>query len=122
MNITARHANIKNLEFGPQFFKQFDMVMNALDNLGEHTDCTQNTSTHFHHVTWFVRLILDARRHVNRLCVACDLPLIESGTEGYLGQVQVIKRVCPSIFLKGVLHFIYFVTVAVCSPYFGECC
>jgi hypothetical protein len=30
---------------------------------------------------------------VNRLCVATDKPLVESGTAGYLGQVQVIKKV-----------------------------
>ena len=32
----------------------------------------------------------DARKHVNRLCVATNKPLIESGTTGYLGQVQVM--------------------------------
>ena len=34
-----------------------------------------------------------ARNHVNRMCLAADRPLIESGTAGYLGQVTVIKRV-----------------------------
>lgn len=34
---------------------------------------------------------LAARRHVNRVCLAAGVPLIESGTAGYLGQVQVIK-------------------------------
>ena len=47
------------------YFKSFDMVMNALDNL-------------------------DARRHVNRMCLAAGVPLIESGTSGYIGQVQPI--------------------------------
>lgn len=28
-----------------------------------------------------------ARRHVNRLCLAADVPLIESGTTGYEGSV-----------------------------------
>lgn len=45
------------------FFKSFDLVMNGLDNL-------------------------EARRHVNRLCLAAETPLIESGTAGYLGQVR----------------------------------
>jgi len=31
---------------------------------------------------------LEARRHVNRLCLAAETPLIESGTAGYLGQVM----------------------------------
>jgi hypothetical protein len=35
---------------------------------------------------------LSARRHVNRVCLAAGVPLIESGTQGYLGQVQVIGR------------------------------
>ena len=32
---------------------------------------------------------LDARRHVNRMCLSAKIPLIESGTAGYLGQVSV---------------------------------
>lgn len=33
-----------------------------------------------------------ARSHVNRLCLAADVPLIESGTAGYLGQITLIKK------------------------------
>ena len=33
-----------------------------------------------------------ARSHVNRLCLAADVPLVESGTAGYLGQVTVIRK------------------------------
>eukprot|EP00249_Psilotum_nudum_P016082 c25648_g1_i1 orf=404-2404(-) len=64
VNIVAYHANVKNAEFNVDFFKQFHVVLNGLDNL-------------------------DARRHVNRLCLAAGVPLIESGTTGYLGQVTV---------------------------------
>ena len=40
------------------------------------------------------RLILtDARRHVNKMCMAANVPLVESGTAGYLGQVQPILKV-----------------------------
>lgn len=49
------------------WFRRFDIVFNALDNL-------------------------EARRHVNRMCLAADVPLIESGTTGFNGQVQVIKK------------------------------
>lgn len=31
-----------------------------------------------------------ARNHVNRMCLAADVPLIESGTAGYAGQVNNI--------------------------------
>jgi ubiquitin-like 1-activating enzyme E1 B len=34
-----------------------------------------------------------ARSHVNRLCLAADVPLVESGSAGYLGQVTLIKKV-----------------------------
>ena len=34
-----------------------------------------------------------ARRHVNKMCLAADVPLVESGTAGYLGQVTVHKKV-----------------------------
>eukprot|EP00808_Paulinella_micropora_P008508 g7627.t1 len=47
------------------FFEKFTLVMNALDNL-------------------------EARNHVNRMCLAAKRPLIESGTQGYLGQVTPI--------------------------------
>lgn len=67
VQITPYHGNIKTHQFGMDFFSQFDLVFNALDNI-------------------------DARRHVNRLCLATDVPLIESGTTGYLGQVSVIKK------------------------------
>ncbi|GMH42425.1 hypothetical protein BSKO_10344 [Bryopsis sp. KO-2023] len=62
--ITAHKANIKNPEFGIEFFKGFDIIMNGLDNV-------------------------EARRHVNRLALAANIPLIESGTMGYQGQVTV---------------------------------
>jgi ubiquitin-like 1-activating enzyme E1 B len=69
VNIVAHHANIKDSEFNVDWFKEFHLVFNALDNL-------------------------DARRYVNKMCLAVDVPLIESGTMGFKGQVQVIKRVC----------------------------
>ncbi|KKK20914.1 ubiquitin-activating enzyme E1-like protein [Aspergillus rambellii] len=65
--IEAYHANIKDSQFNVDWFATFDVVFNALDNL-------------------------DARRHVNRMCLAADVPLIESGTTGFNGQVQVIKK------------------------------
>ncbi len=50
--------------FDVDFFRSFAIVLNGLDNL-------------------------EARRHVNRLCMAAERPLIESGTAGHLGQVRV---------------------------------
>uniref|UniRef100_UPI00398EE3AE SUMO-activating enzyme subunit 2 n=1 Tax=Pristiophorus japonicus TaxID=55135 RepID=UPI00398EE3AE len=65
--ITAYHDSIMNPDYNVEFFRQFTLVMNALDNRA-------------------------ARNHVNRMCLAADIPLIESGTAGYLGQVTVIKK------------------------------
>jgi ubiquitin-like 1-activating enzyme E1 B len=65
VRITPVHANIKEPGYDAAWFGAFDLVLNALDNL-------------------------DARRHVNRLCAAARVPLVESGTAGYLGQVQPI--------------------------------
>ncbi|KAJ1462488.1 hypothetical protein M885DRAFT_505383 [Pelagophyceae sp. CCMP2097] len=65
--IEAFHANIKEKRFGLEWFKGFRVVINALDNV-------------------------DARRHVNRMCLATNVPLIEAGTTGYLGQVFVIQK------------------------------
>lgn len=63
-DIVAHHANVANAEFDVDFFKQFNVVLNGLDNL-------------------------EARRHVNRMCLAAGVPLVESGTTGYLGQVWI---------------------------------
>ncbi|WRT69172.1 uncharacterized protein IL334_006156 [Kwoniella shivajii] len=62
IEIHARHGNVKDSVNDIEWIKSFGLVMNALDNM-------------------------DARRHVNRLCQAANVPLIESGTAGYLGQV-----------------------------------
>jgi ubiquitin-like 1-activating enzyme E1 B len=42
---------------------------------------------------WLEILMIDARRHVNRMCLAASIPLIESGTTGFQGQVQPIVKV-----------------------------
>ncbi|KJZ80252.1 hypothetical protein HIM_00102 [Hirsutella minnesotensis 3608] len=67
VDIVAHHGNIKDAEFHVAWFRGFNIVFNALDNL-------------------------EARRHVNKMCLAADVPLIESGTTGFNGQVQVIKK------------------------------
>merc|ERR1712013_950091 len=65
--IEAHHDTIMNTDYNTDYFRQFDIVLNALDNKA-------------------------ARNHVNRMCLAADVPLIESGTAGYLGQVTVIRK------------------------------
>lgn len=67
VNITAVHGNIKDSKFNVDFFSQFDVVLSALDNV-------------------------DARRHVNRMCLAAGVVEIESGSTGYLGQVVPIQK------------------------------
>ncbi|XP_066586543.1 SUMO-activating enzyme subunit 2 [Prorops nasuta] len=67
VKIIHYHDSITSPDFGLSFFKKFTLVMNALDNRA-------------------------ARNHVNRMCLAADIPLIESGTAGYEGQVELIKK------------------------------
>lgn len=67
VNIDARHGDIFDAEFNVDFFQGFDIVFNALDNL-------------------------KARQHCNRMCMAAGVPLIESGTTGFNGQVQAIQK------------------------------
>ncbi|KIW33830.1 uncharacterized protein PV07_00649 [Cladophialophora immunda] len=67
VKLFAYHANIKDRQFNLEWFSGFNIVFNALDNM-------------------------DARRHVNKMCLAVDVPLVESGTTGFRGQVQVIKK------------------------------
>lgn len=64
----AHHGNVcDNSKFNVAFVKAFSLVLNALDNV-------------------------EARRRVNRLCLAANVPLVEAGTTGYLGQVTVIHK------------------------------
>ncbi|KAL5106654.1 SUMO-activating enzyme subunit 2 [Taenia crassiceps] len=63
VDLTPYHASIFSSRFDDEFFKQFDIIFSALDNQA-------------------------ARRHVNRMCVYINKPIIESGTAGYLGQVE----------------------------------
>jgi ubiquitin-like 1-activating enzyme E1 B len=65
--IVAHHDNIKASKYDMAYFAQFDVVLNALDNV-------------------------DARRHVNRMCLATDRPMIDAGTTGYTGQVNVMRK------------------------------
>ncbi|XP_023326854.1 SUMO-activating enzyme subunit 2 [Eurytemora carolleeae] len=65
--IKAYHDSIMKEEYGVNFYKNFSLCLNALDNRA-------------------------ARNHVNRMCLAANLPLVESGTAGYLGQVTVIRK------------------------------
>jgi ubiquitin-like 1-activating enzyme E1 B len=56
-------GNIKDTsKFSYDFFKTFDVILNALDNI-------------------------EARTYINKICQDLDLKLVNSGTEGYLGTV-----------------------------------
>ncbi|VVC25479.1 Hypothetical protein CINCED_3A023511 [Cinara cedri] len=67
VNINSHYGDIMDTKYGSAFFNKFKLVINALDNKR-------------------------ARSHVNRMCLSCDIPLIESGTMGYSGQVEFIKK------------------------------
>lgn len=79
-------GNVKESKFDKEFFQKFSLVLNGLDNV-------------------------EARRHVNRLCLSAGIPLIESGTEGYLGQVcqslqclQVFLFQTPALVVEIISH------------------
>ncbi|OII76370.1 ubiquitin-activating enzyme [Cryptosporidium andersoni] len=63
INIIGLVGNIK--DYNADFFNQFKVVLNALDNV-------------------------DARRYVNRLCLSSGVKLIDAGSTGYNGQVHPI--------------------------------
>jgi hypothetical protein len=60
-------SNVKDKSFGVAYFKRFAVVLIALDNES-------------------------ARRHVNRMCLAAGVPLVEAGTSGYSGQAYPIVK------------------------------
>jgi ubiquitin-like 1-activating enzyme E1 B len=64
LKLTSYVGNIKDLSmFDHDFFKEFDIILNALDNI-------------------------DARTYINKICVDYNIPLVNSGTEGYVGVVS----------------------------------
>jgi ubiquitin-like 1-activating enzyme E1 B len=88
VHIVPIHGNIKDTQFDLAWFQGFDIVLNALDNLG----VLLYAFVAFEAGTY--TRPLDARRHVNKMCMAGSIPLVESGTAGYLGQVQPLLKVC----------------------------
>ena len=63
--VNANHGNVKDKDrFGLDFFNQFHFCVNDLDSV-------------------------DARRHVNRMCLAASLPLIDFGAPGCAMPVTV---------------------------------
>ena len=68
-------------EYGINFFKGFRLCLNALDNRKARN-----------HVNRFLLNLSRLPTHcLTRMCLAADIPLVESGTAGYLGQVTVIR-------------------------------
>uniref|UniRef100_A0A915PMJ4 J domain-containing protein n=1 Tax=Setaria digitata TaxID=48799 RepID=A0A915PMJ4_9BILA len=67
VKIVSYHDSVLKEEYGVEFFQKFKVVLSALDNIA-------------------------ARNHINRLCLAARVPLIESGSSGYLGHVRPIIR------------------------------
>ena len=76
--LTTLQENVKESRFDVAFIKSFDLVLNGLDND-------------------------EARRHVNRLCLAAEVPLVESGTTGYKGQARRLSSPFPAFFLPRFL-------------------
>jgi ubiquitin-like 1-activating enzyme E1 B len=64
LNITAYVGNIKDTSrFNYAFFRSFDVILNALDNI-------------------------EARTYINKVCQDLNLKLVNSGTEGFFGSVS----------------------------------
>lgn len=64
LKIVSHCVDVRSGQFNTRWFCGFDCVIGTLDNLG-------------------------SRQHLNMMCLASGVPLIESGTEGYKGQVTV---------------------------------
>lgn len=67
VNVEAHQGIIQKDSFDLDFFRSHTLVINALDNIA-------------------------ARSYVNGMCLDADVPLIESGSQGYLGQVYPIIK------------------------------
>ena len=81
-SIQAYRDDVMKPEYGINFFKGFRLCLNALDNRK-----ARNHVNRFH-FNFKAPLLADL---APRMCLAADIPLVESGTAGYLGQVTVIR-------------------------------
>lgn len=89
VSIDARHCSIFLPEFSVAWLKEkkFAFVLNALDNV-------------------------KARNHVNRLCLAADIPLVESGTSGYYGEISIIRKGATKCY-ECIVSVLYSRTIAI---------
>ena len=79
------------------FFKQFSLDMNALDNKSKRLPSPSplpRFKLPYHSLVCYSI----AKNHINRLCLATGVTLIKSGSAGYLGQVTVIRKVIKQSF------------------------
>ena len=60
IHVIAHNGDIMEEKFGISFFSQFTVILNSLVNV-------------------------DARKHINRLCLAANRPLINADSTGYSG-------------------------------------
>ena len=86
--LVAIHDSVMTSEYSVTWFKKFDLVLNALDNRQVNDHLGGFPLTSMMPFPFFVQ----ARCHVNRMCLSADVPLVESGSAGYLGQVTVIRK------------------------------
>ena len=93
-DITAIHGSVTTSEYGVSFYKQVKNRPLFDKDVFLHVNITWCLS--IYHISIFkFALVLNAldnraaRSHVNRMCLAADVPLVESGTAGYLGQVKM---------------------------------
>lgn len=120
VKIVPHFGNVRDARFGVPFVRGFTVVVNALDNMevrDTHAPqlpvplCTPPRARsrmklrakppvkkarkkwpHFTRIPLSPLLFLQARRHMNRLCLAANVPLVEAGTMGYAGQAFPIRR------------------------------
>jgi molybdopterin/thiamine biosynthesis adenylyltransferase len=64
VDITAYHMDTRDASFGVDFFRRFNVVVSMAENVED-------------------------KCHVNRLCLAANIPLISAGASEYMGQVGV---------------------------------
>lgn len=84
IDIAFYHDSILSERFDVDFYRQFSIVMSALDNKSKYCIFIGENLVEL--------FFIAARSHVNRLCLVSEVPLIESGSAGYLGQVGVILK------------------------------
>lgn len=100
VQISPIRADITDPEFDVTWFRRFNIVLNGLQSTCMFFTCLYVMHQWSHHTLKLIYqlpvcncICPDARRHMNKMCLAAAIPFVDSETVGDVGHVQPILKV-----------------------------